>query len=124
MSPAKGEIPFPALDGVEALELQFEHDAIVKRLDKRLSAAAWPCADDVPLRHFWPAIRRGKMVLEVSDRSTGWPWIEVSYPHKTRLILCGYPIVATWQQEATARYLFASILERLKYECPENAESK
>ena len=51
----------------------------------------------------------------VSNRPIGWPWIEAVYPRETKLVLCGYPMVATWDRDPTGRYLLAGILEMLSH---------
>lgn len=113
LAPQNGELPYPAAEGSGAVAVRFDGDGIVKELDKRLSAAAWSCDGATTVQRFVPTTIRGEIGLRLSGQASGWPWIEAVYPRKTKLILCGYPLIATWQREPAARYLLARILESL-----------
>ena len=128
LSPARGELPdlltpqpVPAsgLAGaspapiISPSAVRFERERIVTELDKRLSAAAWT-ADGGAVRRLMPVAGRNELLLRVTADPAAWPWIEATYPGENRLILCGFPIVKTWNEDPTGRYLFARILEKLE----------
>ena len=114
LAPAAGELPYPAVEGVAPDALRFDDARIVHEIDKRLSAVAWPADRLAPVHRFVPAVIHNELGLRVAVQPIGWPWIEASYPEKTKLILCGFPIIATWEREATASYLLAGILQTLE----------
>ncbi len=109
LAPASGN--WPDLSSAEPLPLalRYERGRIVSELDKRLSAAAWP----IPGTGFVPAVSRGGSVWQVGAEPRGWRWIEATYDKDTREIFCGFPLIAHWDTDPTARYLFARILEIL-----------
>jgi hypothetical protein len=92
------------------LEIRLRRNEIITELDKRLDATAWPPDGAVPHTGLVPD-RTGAEVTEDS----GWPWVELwlQEPHG-RLVICGFKIVATWDNGPTPRFLLVRILEYLK----------
>ena len=112
LAPKSGEMPFPGSKAVSPLAIEFGRDAVVHQLDKRILADAWAAGDPAGTT-FLPVAIRGEPRLNVSAEAAGWPWIEADYTKGSALVLCGYPIIGTWDRDATARYLLAAILTRL-----------
>lgn len=113
LAPQQGELPNPASGAVAPIAMRFERERMVAELDKRLSAAAWPLDAETVPQHFTLMTGRHDVVLRVARQPDGWPWIEATYPQETKLVLCGFPLIKTWDRDPTARYLLARILETL-----------
>ena len=109
LAPASGNWPDLSGGEIPPLALRYERGRIVSELDKRLSVAAWPS----PGMGFVPAVSRNGSVWQVGVEPRGWRWIEATHDKDTREIFCGFPLIAHWDADPTARYLFARILEIL-----------
>jgi hypothetical protein len=113
----------PMANDESLLSICFAQGEIVTELDRRLSAEAWSQDDasadtTASVARFAPSAIRNEVRLSAAHRSPsnqggGWPWISIDDPQGSTVVLCGYPLVATWQRDATARYLLAAILKRL-----------
>ena len=114
LAPVDGDFPHPSSGDVIPSALHFEGDHVVAEIDKRLSADVWTGNGKTALQRFVPTAEAGELVLRVSRQRTGWSWLEATYAKNTKLILCGYPIIKSWNQDPTGRYLFAKILEKLE----------
>ncbi|HTU25768.1 MAG TPA: hypothetical protein VMF30_10240 [Pirellulales bacterium] len=141
LAPAAGDLPYPATETLTTL--RFAASDVIPEIDKRLTAAAWPTGEAGPRHFVpaamhgelrlvvtreaggWPwieaasstpaAIYLGSGAARLSGdalRAAERKWAETKWA-ETKSILCGYPIIATWEQSPAARYLLAGIVERL-----------
>ncbi len=113
IAPNEGSLPFPVTPGADSsplLSLTFRQSDVIRDLDKRLDAEMWRSHEKLALS-YRPAAERGHMVLEIDPIYAGWSWVEVTHANGGRLILCGFPLLSTWNDGPTPRYLLARILE-------------
>lgn len=108
-----GEITIAGAEGApEPDVLNFRRGDIIKVLDKRLDAKAWPpdgkfVASGLKLRG-----ERGAVIADIVKGAGGWPWLEMRFgEEKAKLIVCGFAIMEKWQSGPTPRFLFGKILE-------------
>ena len=93
--------------------MHFRRNDIIHELDKRFDADGWPPDGKAAATALALRGDRGPVMGEiVADTNTGWPWIELVYG-RGRLILCGFPVVAKWQESPTPRYLLLRMLEHI-----------
>jgi len=62
---------------------------------------------------FWQPIRSDATIsLVPAKRKSGWPWIELrtNVPKQSRLIVCGFPMIASHNKTPAARHLLAKLL--------------
>ena len=111
LSPTQGELPFPKVDHAIPLAMHFERDAIVARLDKRLSAAVWTAEPHRELPASFLRASRTNLCCALRQ-SEGWPYIEIAYPEHTKVLLCGYPIIQTWNKGPARPLLVCAIWNR------------
>ena len=87
-------------------------DAIVS-VDKRLDAEAWPPDGEIEACSLMISGERGPVVAEARRGGGGWPWLEMTFAGRGKLIVCGFAIVGKWDNSPTPRFLLAGILEEL-----------
>lgn len=110
---ADGAFPFEAFDS--AAELNFCDTKIVKELDKRLDATAWPGVSSPIVSRLKVQAVGKRIVAQVGEQ--GWPWMEADWPASGgQFIFCGFAIVDQWKNSPTPRYMLLHILERLTAE--------
>lgn len=132
LAPSDGLLPLPgaaAEDVPSALSVLLRHDDIIRDLDKRLDAEAWPPEGDLQTSGMQIVAERGHVVGRFMEGSDGWPWIECRFnASQGRLIVTGFALVEHWDAGPTPRYLFARTLERLvdvdKKSPPDDAEPR
>jgi hypothetical protein len=112
LAPSEGELPYPELAEHWPTAMRFARGEVLRCLDKRLTADTWSGSGAV-VHGFVPSVLRGQLGLQISTETHGWPWIGIDYPDEGSLLLCGYPLIATWKDEPAARYLLAAIFEKL-----------
>jgi hypothetical protein len=113
LAPAAGSFVVPGSEGEAAPgTMTLARPDIVRKLDKRLDAVAWPPTGNSVSRSFALKAEEGKVVAEVNPGVKGWSWLAVDLPDKKgRLVVSGFAIVGSWEAGPTPRYLFARILE-------------
>lgn len=113
IAPREGSLPFPGSAGADSsplLSLSFRQKDVIRDFDQRLDAEMWR-SHEKPTLSYRPTAERGHVVLEGNSSDAGWSWVEVTHANGGRLILCGYPLLSTWNDGPTPRYLLARILE-------------
>ncbi len=116
LAPKSGSMPIPeakAAAPLSPMHLIFANAEIIRRFDKRLDSDGWANSGTVIASAMALKAGDGAVVAEVSDGSTGWPWLEISYPAAGRLVICGFSLVDHWDAGPTPRFLFARILESM-----------
>jgi hypothetical protein len=115
LAPAEGSLPLPGADGEGPSpgSLELRRQDVIGRLDKRLDSSAWAPEGKVLASSLHLRAEEGKVVAEVGAAG-GWPWLEVEYPQsKSRMIVCGFGLLAAWEVHPTPRFLCARLLHRL-----------
>ncbi len=116
LAPNGGTLPLPGSDGVEGAaptHLSLRRAAIITEIDKHLDATAWPNGPSM-LSGLTLRTEREQVVAEAKAGQAGWPWLECTYPTPNgTLILCGFGLIAAWDDGPTPRHLFARLLHRL-----------
>jgi len=115
LAPADGDLPFPGGgdDEKQPRRVMLDNREIIRELDKRLDADAWPPEGRVAATGLELSTSRRGVLLSVGPSPRAWPWLEVVYPQGGRLIVCGFGIVEQWDAGPTPRWLLLRILERL-----------
>jgi len=126
LAPSDGALPLPAGADPEgaagATRLVFDRAGVVTALDQRLDGDGWGGAGRATVSKLAIAAEGDRAMIRIAaavDDPTGWPWLEIGYadrasPRSTAtLVVCGYGIVAHWDDTPAARYLFAALIERL-----------
>ncbi len=116
LAPSEGTFFLPSMGesdkaGPESLTLR--RRSVIRHLDKRLDALAWPADGKVVASSLSLGIEDGALTAEVARGEGGWPWLEMEYGGKGRLLVCGFGIMKHWADGPTPRFLFAALLERL-----------
>lgn len=114
LTPAEGDLPLPepessTLPRPDRITLQ--QADIIKQLDKRLDVQAWPNNGQVVSRSLVLRGAQGRVVGELRKTADGWPWLEVRYGPRGRLVVCGFGIVDQWAAGPTPRFLLEKLLE-------------
>jgi hypothetical protein len=116
LAPSEGTFSLPSVGEKEKTGptgLALRRRSVITRLDKRLDAVAWPPDSKVVSSSLNLVAEDGALTGEVVPREGGWPWLEIEYEGKGRLIVCGFGIVKHWANGPTPRFLFAALLKRL-----------
>jgi hypothetical protein len=115
LAPADGRFGFPGNDDERPRpeRLTLGRAEMIRRLDKRLDADAWPPEGKPVAAALDVESYRSRVVLAVTESPWAWPWVEALYPGDGRLIVCGFGVVRSWDAGPTPRYLLLRILERL-----------
>jgi hypothetical protein len=93
--------------------LTLRRRSVITRLDKRLDAVAWPADGKVVASSLSLGVEDDSLTAEVMPGEGGWPWLEMEYEGKGRLLVCGFGIVKNWAKGPTPRFLFAALVKRL-----------
>lgn len=114
LAPSDGKLPLPDRKPAIPRGMTFRHQDVIRELDKRLDAEAWPADGSVVASTIALSGAGSAVVGEVGDAPDGWPWVELRYPPPRGIfLLCGFAVIEKWEESPTPRYLFASLLERL-----------
>jgi hypothetical protein len=118
LAPGEGRLYLPgAAAGAEMpppARVAFRREDVIRELDKRLDAAAWPPTGSISASRLTITSDRDQVVAEVSQAATAWPWLEVHYPAaRGRLLVCGFGIIRQWEATPTPRYLLSEMFLRL-----------
>jgi hypothetical protein len=118
LAPAGGEMTMPGAgdaDLPKPRSMRFAGNELIVQLDKRLDAEAWPPDGRVAAGGLKLRGDRGPVVGETAKESA-WPWVELEYGGKGRLVVCGFGIVEKWKNGPAPRFLFAKVLEHMAAE--------
>lgn len=116
LAPLDGILPLPGTDGrTNPGELRFAREHIITQMGKRLDAKTWTGTNNViPAIRLTVASRRGRVEVNVSEDSAGWPWMEVHFPDSEGvLVVCGFQLIKHIDNGPTPRNLLVRILESL-----------
>jgi hypothetical protein len=117
LAPAPGRLVLPGLGDpplAAPRRLSWRRNDVIADFDKRLDSRAWPPNGQVVARSLATRAEGNELVALVADGSAAWPWFEAEFAAgQGRLIVCGFGIVAHWEDGPTPTFLLAKILERL-----------
>lgn len=111
-----GEVVVPGMgnsDLPQPASMTFQHNDIIRELDKRLDADAWPPDGRTAMSSMKLKGERGPVVGEMCEGGDGWTWIEMQFAGGKKLVMCGFAIIEKWHSGPTPRFLFARLLEYL-----------
>jgi hypothetical protein len=117
LAPSEGEVDLsgPLAAGGQrrvAARIEFRGADVVRDLDKRLAASACMGRDVATGKSLMPRGERGPVWIEVGPGTEGWQWIELGLRKShSRIVLCGFPLIANWGQNPAPRYLLCRTLE-------------
>lgn len=116
LAPTGGSLPVPGTEGAEAgpaVRLRLARADIITELDKRLDAAQWVTGPSIA-SSLTIGAARGQVVATVRPGAGDWNWLECGYANThSKLIICGFGLIANWDESPTPRYLFAQLLSYL-----------
>ena len=122
LAPAGGDMSVPGLgdtDLPQPSRVSFRRQDIITELDKRLATEAWPPDGHVVAGGLRLRGERGPVKGEVAAGDDGWPWVEMRFGEAdTKLVMCGFGIVAKWDATPTPRYLLVRLLEYMTNRYP------
>lgn len=116
-----GTIPIGGLldSSTDALfAVSFKRNEIIRELDKRLDAAAWPKPGRLVTTSLHWTVREDQPHIEFRDDVHGWPWLDVRHRNGGRLIWLGFGLAESWDATPTARYLTLKVFEELMTDKP------
>ena len=103
-------------DSIRSVSLK--RNDIIRELDKRLDATAWPKPGRLVASSLHWTARGEQPSVEFRDDAEGWTWLQVRYRNGGRLIWTGFGLAESWEATPTARYLFLNVLEDLSTDKP------
>ena len=111
--PDGGEMTLPGAGDVDLprpKNMRFASNGIITSMDKRLDAESW--SPDGKVMDGGMKLRgdRGPVVAETA-KDGAWPWVELNYAGKGRLVICGFGFVENWKAEPAPRFFLAKLLE-------------
>ena len=117
LAPGEGNLLLPGIKGADVPQpasLTLRRGDMIQELDKRLDAVAWPPKDDVNGTFLSMTNDRDRVVMVAGPSPSGWSWLELQYPErKSRLLVCGFPIIRRWEETPAPRYLLSVLFQRL-----------
>lgn len=119
LAPTGGSLRVPGLGRVsepQPRRVSFRRGEAISSLDPRLDANQWPGCDEIVLGGFQLQTKPQTLTAEFGEQEQRWPWLDVEYSARGRLIVCGFGVMREWDQGATPRHLFARLLEVLAEE--------
>lgn len=112
LAPTAGEIPFPTANtDPKPRRVSLMDEAVIHKIDKRLDDRQWQTVNLIAPNRFKIQVRRGRVFVEVGD--DGWPWLEIEYAKKSRLVYCGFALIENWDAGPTPRFLLLRLIEGL-----------
>ena len=93
--------------------VSLKRNDIIRELDKRLDATAWPKPGRLVASSLHWTVRVEQPRVEFRDGAEGWSWLHVRHRSGGRLIWLGFGLVESWEATPTARYLLLKVLEDL-----------
>ena len=114
LAPVAGAFPLPAASVTGPRLFQWKKQGVIRELDNRLDATAWPPRGIVVAHSFKLTAENDIVVADVAAGADGWAWLEAEYPSHGRLVICGFGLLGKpWDAGPTPRYLFARMLEHI-----------
>jgi hypothetical protein len=116
LAPADGSLPIPGafdLQNPRPIRMRFARSDVIKEIDKRLDAEAWPVDGRVVARDLALRSERQQVVGQFLPAGSGWPWFEAEFPGGGRLLFCGFAMIEKWDQGPAPRYLLVRLIENL-----------
>ena len=98
--------------------VSLKRNDIIRELDKRLDASAWPKPGRLVASSLHWTVRGEQPRVEFRDDAEGWPWLHVRHRNGGRLIWLGLGLVESWEATPSARYLLLKVLEELATDKP------
>ena len=116
LAPSNGQFTVPGMEETDHLprptSIAFRRADVIRELDKRLDARAWPPDGKAAAGSLVVKSDRGHVIAQVVEGDAGWPWLEVGFSAKRgKLIVCGFGLVKKWNAGPTPRFLFARLLD-------------
>ncbi|GAA4421461.1 hypothetical protein [Bremerella cremea] len=118
LAPSDGTLDYPTTQDMAGLStITFQNRRVVSQLDKRFD----PQFDRADAKEKQPSgleltSVRGALKLEVVEGTSEWCWWQASFESGGSCTICCLDLETTWESAPTARFLFASILEKLSPE--------
>lgn len=116
IAPEDGKLPFPDenIEGLTGLtSLSFRREDVIRDQDKRLNPLAWQLSGQPTSRFRVFAERKSRVVLQSTFEPTDWPWVELRFASGGRLVLCGMPLISTWDAGPESQYVLLGLLESM-----------
>ena len=125
LAPQDGTLPLSGMADVEgeavATRFALERAGAVADLDPRLDNADWVAEGRTITTRVAVVGEGDRAVIRLAAAAEipgGWPWLQLDYADPAAattapLVMCGYGIIAHWDETPAARYLLAAILHRL-----------
>lgn len=98
--------------------VSLKRNDIIRELDKRLDATAWPKPGRLVASSLHLSVRGEQPRVEFRDDAEGWSWLHVRHRSGGRLIWLGFGLAESWDATPTARYLLLKVLEELATDKP------
>jgi hypothetical protein len=125
LAPGDGGFALP-LDtepaGVRPDRLAWRGADVIRSLDKRIDATAWPPAGRLPARSFVLKSERQQVVVELGPAGAGWPWIDATFTGGGRIVFCGWTVIQAWDTGPAPRHLLVRMLEHLAAKTEKESE--
>ncbi|MHC4399799.1 MAG: hypothetical protein ACYTG0_08975 [Planctomycetota bacterium] len=120
LAPSNGQFDVPGTEGADLprpTRLVLRSSDVIRELDKRLDARAWPPEGKVAAGGLVVISDRGHVIARVVEGELGWPWLEAGFSAKRgKLIVCGFGLVKKWDAGPTPRFLLARLLEYMTFD--------
>ena len=116
LAPGQGTMEIPGAAG-SALpkpeSLRLEGPAFTQRIDKRIDSGDW--YPGIPPGRAGIVLKsdRQRVIGEVEEGATAWPWLIATYGGTGHLVICGQAIVANWEGSPSPRWLLVGLLDWL-----------
>ena len=102
------------LPALESLDLRRTN--VIADFDKRIDFLDWRAKRSVVNSTLKISGKDNAVSVDVSEESSGWPWIEINFPSGGRLIVCGFGMIDQWEFSPAPRSLLWHILARAVHE--------
>ena len=114
LAPQDGAFPLPGagkLNGLQPSMLSLDRGGAISRIDKRLDLDLWS-GNVSAISSGFRLVGEGESVqADVNPGGEGWAWLDVRYPNRGRLVVCGFGVMRHWEASPTPRFLLMRLLE-------------
>lgn len=114
LAPLNGQFVLPGTQEAELprpSRIAFRRADVIRELDKRLDAGAWPPDGKLAAGGLALKSDRDCVVAQVVEGDAGWPWLEARFAGgRGKLIVCSFALMGKWDAGPTPRFLFARLL--------------